>query len=500
MRGCGPWILLLVLVNPAGADPVDGIAEQLLEWQESPLDLLEADVSELALLPGLDADRAEAIRALRDLGRLGDLEDLTQVPGLEAAEVEALRPYVRVGRTSLPLGATWTTLSQRRGEDGGRTVHRFTASGPRVHVSGVLTGNPQRMWRAAAHARHGPCEVLAGHLRVGRPQGLFHSGAARSRLAPASRPRAGGVRARTDSSAEAGWAGAAVGHRAGFLFAGRGGDGAPVAGGAIDLRVGTMTLTPALRIDGQGHAGSLDLVRDEIAWLGLTMEREARAARMGMRLGGQHWRAGADASAADGPLRHGVDPVSGHRLDRAHRCLQLSGRVRGTGWHLGVLWRDLARGEGATVATAEIEGRWRRRTRGRIEEITARVRVVPQRRLTLRARRLEGGREWRVRFSREVDGTGRSEVLGGEIRVRTGRQQWRWIVAGMDGSASRLWMFARSGTGVYPVWVRPPGGLLGASWGLEAAGMALGAWVWLRVEADRGPGPGVGMVCTLRAG
>jgi hypothetical protein len=496
------WALVLVLAfaPSAASAEVEGRLERLVDWQEDPLDLVEADAPDLAMLPGMDADLAEAVVGLREAGRLGAVDDLAQVPGIGVAGVEALRPYVRVGSPAGPRGLDWSTEAQRRESAATVVRHRFAFLASGVSAVGVVPDGSPRAARAAVRVGRDDVALRVGHLRAASAGGLFDFRPGRSRVAAASRPRAAAVNARTDSSADAGWVGVALSRPGALLLAGRAPDGEPAGGAAFDLGFGDTRTQLATRIERGAWAASADVVHGGSAWLGITAEPGVRSARAGLRLRGTGWRAGVDASTTDGGLRAGSDPVTGHRLDRRHHVLQLHGRLRATGFDLAGLWRELARGDAAATSTVEFETTWRATGSPVFDRLVARVRVSPQRRLTLEAAHRSGASSWRLRFTREVGEVSRSELIGAEWKVRRGRHELRLTVVGVDGSASRSWMFSRPHTGIQPVWLRPPGLLGGAAWGLGGAALRIGAWAWLRADAGRRPAPGFGIFCAIRAG
>jgi hypothetical protein len=494
MRG---WFLVLLVLAPAAARAeVEGQLQRLVDWQESPLDLLVADPEQLAFLPGVDAGIAEAIVGLRELGELSQLDDLARVPGLGPAGVEAIRPYVRLGSPSGPRGLDWSTEVQARDRRGGTARHRFEVLHSAVSASGVLFDTALRGARASARAGGDDLALWVGHLRPSAVGGLFDLGTSRSRLAPASRPRSPAMRGRTDSSPEPGWVGAALSGPDAFGFVARGPDGRPAAGVAGDFAAGANRLHLATRVDGAAWALGADLVHRRAAWVGVTAERGVRSTRAGARLSGPGWGVGVDASATDGPLRTGSDTVTGHRLDRAHQVLQVHGRMRTRGLGVSGLWRELARARAAPVTTVELEAAWRAPASSVLDRVTARVRVAPQRRLTLEAGRATRTASWRLRFTQEAG----SELVGAEWKIRRGGQEMRLTAVGVDGTSSRSWMYSRPHTGILPVWIRPPGLLCGVAWGLGGQAGRLGAWAWLRADAARRPSPGIGVFWSFRAG
>lgn len=58
------------------------------------LDPNRADVSSLAVLPGIGTERAEAIVRARSLAPFERAEDLARVPGIGEATIERLRPWL----------------------------------------------------------------------------------------------------------------------------------------------------------------------------------------------------------------------------------------------------------------------------------------------------------------------------------------------------------------------------------------------------------------------
>mgnify|MGYP000057368197 CR=1 FL=1 len=91
-----PLILGACLLASAAAAQEAEEIEALQLWLEEPLDLREATVEELLLLPWLDRRQAEAVVGLREAGGLRRLEDLDLVPGLGRDQRRALAPFVRL--------------------------------------------------------------------------------------------------------------------------------------------------------------------------------------------------------------------------------------------------------------------------------------------------------------------------------------------------------------------------------------------------------------------
>lgn len=64
-----------------------------------PLDINEADIDELVLLPGIGKVKAKAIvRYREENGGFSRIEDLVKVPGIGAKTLEKLKPYITVSK------------------------------------------------------------------------------------------------------------------------------------------------------------------------------------------------------------------------------------------------------------------------------------------------------------------------------------------------------------------------------------------------------------------
>jgi competence ComEA-like helix-hairpin-helix protein len=79
-------------------EPAEERARPVALPEAERLDLLAASIEELDTLPGVGPRIAEGIVALRDRGRLRDVDDLLRVRGIGPARLERLLPLVRVGR------------------------------------------------------------------------------------------------------------------------------------------------------------------------------------------------------------------------------------------------------------------------------------------------------------------------------------------------------------------------------------------------------------------
>ncbi|MBD3288400.1 hypothetical protein GF337_06310 [candidate division KSB1 bacterium] len=77
------------------------LLERLFEFRENPIDINEADLKEIMLLPWLSVELANAIISYRDQnGKFNEVEDLLNVPGFSKDMFEDVREYLTVINTS----------------------------------------------------------------------------------------------------------------------------------------------------------------------------------------------------------------------------------------------------------------------------------------------------------------------------------------------------------------------------------------------------------------
>jgi hypothetical protein len=148
----------------------------------------------------------------------------------------------------------------------------------------------------------------------------------------------------------------------------------------------------------------------------------------------------------------------------------------------------------------EFEFQARRKTPVALDRLDIRIRAAPSRRITIGARAPGAGGEWTIRFSHETAGARASEIAGVSFLWRRSPAEGTITLAGAQGEGSRLWMLRRPGTGIYPVWVRPPGFLAALGGGLRGARGRCGIWAWLRAEASGAREVGIGLFLALRQG
>jgi hypothetical protein len=202
-------------------------------------------------------------------------------------------------------------------------------------------------------------------------------------------------------------------------------------------------------------------------------------------------------------MEFGRDVVTGYALDRSHRTIQVHFRTRGRSWVAGGIFRSLHRGRPVAengVGVLEFEVQARRRTPGAPERLDIRIRAAPVRRITIGVRASGAGGECALRFSHETDGDRSSEIAGISYLWRNSGIEGTITFAGAQGEGSRLWMLRRPGTGIYPVWVRPPGFVGAIGGGLRGSRMGCGIWAWLRAEASGPRDTGIGLFLALREG
>lgn len=515
MRRCRALLAMVLAALPVAvprgstaAEADDARLQRLSYWQESPLDLRRADAADIALLPGLDPDLAEGVVGLREAGALHRLEDLLRVPGLGPAELDALQPYVRLGGAAPAAGAELDLAVQRRRSDGPRWRQATHAVAGGIDLEFVILRSPRPVRRGAARLALGDRVTLSGgDLVLSGPAEVFAALDSRSRVAPAARPRAAQVRARTDSGEQPGWTGVALGQDGrGFAFVGRGPAGRTAGGLALGGRHEGLRFGLALRAgDGLSAAGGFVShgAGRAVSWVEFLAEPRARAGRFGVRLAGQGWRFGFDGSAADGAMSRGSDPVTGDRLDRAHEVLQVHGRLRQADWSAGFLAREMRRGPEprvSRVATLDLDLVWRPRSRPGPERLDLALRAAPARRLTLVAHFRSGSAFLRARFSRESDGEESAEIFGVDLERTLPAGRVILAAATVDGDGSRVWTVRRPGTGIYPVWLRPAESLGASGVELQGARLRMGVWAWIRGGGSRAPETGLGLTCGLRAG
>jgi hypothetical protein len=299
---------------------------------------------------------------------------------------------------------------------------------------------------------------------------------------------------------------ALVDENLGYLFVGRDPAGRRVGGGAIQVRSGELTGGLSLRGGGGPWGIGGFLLKDarrSAAWAGLAAERGGRSGLLALRVAGRRWRLGLEASATEGALTYGSDPVTGHRLDRPHRALQLHGRLAGTDWSAGLMGRESRRGgafSGTGDAMLEMNLVWRPRSRPGPDRLELRLRATPVRRATLVARFRPGPSEIRLRFSRQSDGVAASELAGFDFFRNYARTRVGLAVVAVDGTGSRVWMLRRPGTGIYPVWLRPAEFMGAVAAELVTGSFHCGIWSWYRVGPARIPDSGIGLACRFSAG
>jgi len=505
-------VALLVLLLLGGDD--EARISLLAEWQEDPLDLVAADPAEIAWLPGMDAEMADALVALRERGELRRIEDLLQLRGLGPLGLEALRPYVRIGQPGDRAGdhprhaasASWQLVTQGQRQGDPRWRQRVVLRQGRASAELHLVDAGSRVRRGAVMLGQRQARLAVGFLVLDTAGGLFRVRPGRSRLAPAAMPRRVGLRPRSDSALAPGWLVAACLYRGCLVFAGHGPQQQAAGGFALE-HVGSDTRAGvAARLGDGPPACSLWLTHQERGlrlWSRLVAERNARGAALGARVQGRWGRMGVDASTTDAGLHRGDDPVTGHRLDRAHRVLQLHARLRRERWAVGGLWRRLWRPAGPlqpAASSLEFDTHWKPPERVQLERLGLRARIRPWPRLSALARIRVAGGQVRISFSQQRTAGGVSEITGASWSVGRGPTELRLSTAWVEGVGSRLWMMSRPGTGVWPLWLGPGEFLVATGMRWRSPEASIGGWIWARRTEFGARSHGIGLAVQMAAG
>ncbi len=515
----GRVVALLVLLLVGGDD--EARIALLAQWQEDPLDLAAADPAQIAWLPGMDAEMADALVVLRERGELRRLEDLLQLRGLGPLGLEALRPYVRIGQPVGQVGAhsgtpgdnpaghasaSWRLVTQGQRQGDPRWRQRVVLHQGRASAELYLVDAASRVRRGAVLLAERQVTLAAGFLVLDTAGDLFRVRAGRSRLAPAAMPRRVGLRPRSDSTLAQGWLVAACLYRGWLVFAGRGPRQQAAGGFAMEHARGATRLGLAARVGDGPLAGSLWLAHQERGlrlWSRLVAEPNARSAALGARAQSGWGRMGVDASTTDAGLHRGNDPVTGHQLDRAHRALQLHARLRRERWAVGGLWRRLWRPAGPLepgASSLEFDAHWNPPRRVQLERLGLRARIRPWPRLTAQALVGVSGGQVRISFSQQRTAAGVSEITGASWSVRRGPTELRLATAWVDGVGSRLWMMSRPGTGVWPLWLGPGEFLVATGMRWRSPEVSIGGWIWARRTEFGAYSHGIGLAVQLAGG
>ena len=517
MRGGAVVVVLVVgvvLVRCAAADLTDPERVEIWEsWREQPLDLRDAQVADLALLPGSDHATAEAIVVLREAGELRTWDDLRPIDGLDPHRLEEWRDLATLGRVrGWRIDGRWEDADARtagRLREGRTTLGWVTRSG-----SGVRRG-----W---VHVEGRRWSVVAGALRARFGGGLVEADAlARGRRGWARAPRAGRIRGRTDGSIPRAWSGVAleldVGAGRGRLLHGRDAEGRRTTVFAWSRAVtedgawGTVIATgerPA-RVSLWTHR---ELGRAGSAWfdVGVSPALRAGATAVGWSMRGRRWRLQTAVAHSDRSQPAARDPLTGLPFDRPHTAWQAHGRVR--------------------VARVTFEGSVVRRLRSAGEARAADQRTRLAARWTVpRAR--DGDPRWSVRLGLGVDEDLHTPVSEPRARVvverstDTSRVRAAWgrrgpvadaveawslryrrrtpsrllrrveLGAGVNpADRSAAWAVVRPLAGPLPLWIPGHGHAAWIAAEVHWFGTRIAAWAWHRgPDADGETGWGLAL-------
>lgn len=218
-------------------DP-ETLSAWLNELSLAPLDLNTASADELARLPTLDPRLAQAIvRHRTRRGAFRDMSELARVPGIDAEHIDAARPYLRIRWRDAwhPTGAAFLRSGQYRGH---------------------ATAGPLSVFRSESRRflsfEHPKISVVLGDHRVSTGLGLLQHQGLRADPSLFAHNRHG-TRLRGNTSASTdGWHGAAATLRVDNweLSAFRG-------GGRLQLSDGAYTGAVTTSAGGVSHDGTL---------------------------------------------------------------------------------------------------------------------------------------------------------------------------------------------------------------------------------------------------
>lgn len=488
MRWAALPMLLLCLVGGARAE--EELAALLERWEDEPLDLRTVTAAELVLLPWLDEELAEAIVGLRELGGLHEMDDLLELPGLERERLEAIRPFVTLPRSIRRM--EWS--SAHRVEPGRPARARQT-------LEGESEGLRLRLRRAAGSTHEWGGWVSLGALLVGQIRPALGGGLWQTASSSRSRTASVSPSDRLDARGQLGggvaaWTGLSALHegRAGRLLTivGRPGMQRSEAG-LVAWQLRPAAERPAVGVglcgDPRGPAswslwcvgrGARPQWRVDWAGGGGTGRRASLAGRWRPL----PWTLGLAATSAPRGSPDGVDPISGLRLDRPHRALQLElGLRRRLVGSAHLLWRRMRRGHPGDDPSRErlqfeaglprSDGRWSVMARLDRELVDGEA-ARPRFRL-----------RWEDPSSRPIrrtltaawrhQGAGASHLVGFGLEGAGHGLRWAARLAGAGGESSSPWIFGLPGAGVLSPWLRPGG--VGLAAGIERIGgsMRLGA-------------------------
>lgn len=116
------------------------LLDELERLEESPIDLNEASIDELTMIPTIDGTIAQAIIGKREhVGRFSDFDELTNIPGMDEDKLNALRTYSRIPsddakRFFRTLHTSYRGRIQQVGEDqAGFISGKYIGSKPKLY-------------------------------------------------------------------------------------------------------------------------------------------------------------------------------------------------------------------------------------------------------------------------------------------------------------------------------------------------------------------------------
>jgi hypothetical protein len=505
MRG---GVLLLALLAFSGwlrteacarAAESDEVIDQLEVWLDEPLDLATATEEELVLLPWLDPGLAGAIVGLRDHGGLTRLKDLERIPGMDRSRIDALSPFISLHDTVHESQLRFEGRSSWKQDASGR--HRSRLRAQRDELSFLAQAESGRSTPSSAAGSWNPNwgRVVVGDFRPQLPWPLLlENPSLRSRTAGPSlrgKPR---LRPRLSSSGGS-WQGGGIELELAnwHLLVARGTEEVSRDGPFLALLEhhfadsrGTTSVGLALRDRHQaGLCFSLhrEGLRARLDWvhpfLSGSLASDRLCAAMEIRNGPARW--GLAVTQAGGGIAAGQDPITGQLIDREHRVIQTSGRLRGGSWTFAALARHRRRGKTGEI---RVDERWRMEASGpaagsrlafglQVDEVRAEPSAFTFK-LNWQERGDDGTLRRGLRFRHQRKDASVATLMA--LSLERGRRWlWRAVLGLARGDRASPWAVGVATAGLASTWLAPgESGLLCA---LARRGGDRRVGLWLRL-------------------
>lgn len=485
----------------ARAAESDEVMDQLEVWLDEPLDLSTATEEELVLLPWLDSGLAGAIVGLREHGGLTSLRDLESIPGMDQSRIAALSPFVSLRETVHEFRFDLEGRSSWKQDASGKHRSRVRAQRDQLDFFARAETGQSAPSRAAASWNPRWGRAIVGDFRPQLPWPLLlENPSLRSRTAAPSLRGSSRLSPRLSSLGGA-WHGGGIEFELEnwHLLVARGTD-------EVSREGSFLALFEHRFADSRGTSVGLALRDRHLAGLCFSLHRESLRARlewvhpllagsrasdrlcaaMEIRHGPARW--GIAVTQAGSGIAAGQDPITGQSLDREHRVIQTSGRLREGFWTFAALARHRRRGK-----TGEVRGdeRWQLQASGpvaasrlalglQVDEVPAEPSAFTFK-LNWQERVKDGAlrRGLRLRHQRKDESVATLVALSLE---RGRRWLWRGVLALARGDRSSPWAVGVATAGLASTWLAPAeSGLLCA---LARRDGRCRAGLWLRLVRD----------------